>query len=157
MTFTVLKYIAFIPKWLRIFIMKGAVFCQIIFMSTLRWLCNFYSFVNVMIILQFSCSVMSDSVTHESQHSRPPCPSPTPWVHPDSCPSIRWCHSSISSSVVTFSSCPQSLPASESFLMSQHFTWGGQSIGVSASATVLPVNTQDWSPLGWTGWISFKS
>ena len=93
---------------------------------------------------------------HESQHARSPCPSPTPGVHPDSHPSSRWCHPAISSSVVPFSSCPQSLPATGSFPMSQLFTWGGQSIGVSALASVLPMNTQDWS-LGWTGWISLQS
>ena len=104
-------------------------------------------------LVQFSLSVMSDSLRpHESQHARAPCPSPTPGVHSNSCPSSRWCHPAISSSVVPFSSCPQSLPASETFPMSQLFTWGGQSIGVSASASVLPMNTQDWSPLGWTGW-----
>ena len=94
---------------------------------------------------------------HESQHARPPCPSPTPGVHSNSCPSSRWCHPTISSSVVPFSPFPQSLPASGYFLMSQHFTWGGQSTGVSASTSVLPKNTQDWSPLGWTGWISLQS
>ena len=105
--------------------------------------------------VQFSCSVVSDSLRpRESQHATPPCPSPTPGVHSNSCPSSRWCHPAISSSVVPFSSCPQPLPASESFPMSQLFAWGGQSIGVSASASVLPMNTQDWSPLGWTGWIS---
>ena len=102
--------------------------------------------------VQFSHSVMSDSLQpHEVQHARPPCPSPTPGVHPNSCPSSQWCHPAISSSVIPFSSCPQSLPASESFPMSQLFTWGDQSIGGSASASVLPMNTQDWSPLGWTG------
>ena len=100
-----------------------------------------------------SCPILRP---HELQHARPPCPSPTPGVHPNSCPSSRWCHLAISFSVVPFS-CPQSLPASESFPMSQLFTWGGQSIGVSASASVLPMNTQDWSPLGWTGWISLQS
>ena len=108
--------------------------------------------------VQFSRSVVSDSLRpHESQHARPPCPSPTPRVHPNSCASSWWCHPTISSAVVPFSSCPQSLPASGSFPMSQLFTWGGQSIGVSASTTVLPMNTQDWSPLGWTGWISLQS
>ena len=98
--------------------------------------------------VQFSRSVMSDSLwPHESQHARPPCPSPTPGVYSDSCPSSQWCHPAISSSVVPFSSCPQSLPASESFPMSQLFTWGGQSSAVSALASALPVNTQDWSPL----------
>ena len=91
---------------------------------------------------------------HESQHARPPFPSSTPGVHSDSHPSSQWCHPAISSSVVPFSSCPQSLPATKSFPKSQLFAWGGQSIGVSASRSVLPVNTQDWSPLGWTGWIS---
>ena len=104
--------------------------------------------------VQFSCSVVSDSLQpHESQHARPPCPSPTPRVYSNSCPLSWWCHPAISSSVVPFSSCPQSLPASGCFPMSQLFGWGGQSIGVSALASVLPMNTQDWSPLGWTGWI----
>ena len=108
--------------------------------------------------VQFSHSVVSDSLwPHESQHARPPCPSPTPRVHSDSCPLSRWCHPAISSSIVPFSSCPQSLPASESFPMSQLFAWGGQSIGVSALTSVLPMNTQDWSPLEWTGWISMQS
>ena len=108
--------------------------------------------------VQFSCSVVSNSLRpHELQHARPPCPSPTPRVHPNSCPSSRWCHPAISSSVVPFSSCPQSLPASESFPMSQLFAWGGQSIEVSALASVLPMNTQGWSPLEWTGWISLQS
>ena len=110
------------------------------------------------ILSQFSRSVVSDSLRpRESQHARSPCPSPTPGVHWDSRPLSQWCHPAISSSVVPFSSCPQSLPASESFPMSQPFAWGGQSIGVSASASVLPMNTQDWSPLGWTGWISLQS
>ena len=108
--------------------------------------------------VQFSRSIMSDSLrSHESQHARPPCLSPTPRVHSDLCPSSWWCHPAISSSVVPFSSCPQSLPASESFPMSQLFASGGQSIGASASASVLPMNTQAWSPLGWTGWISLQS
>ena len=107
--------------------------------------------------VQFSCSVMSDSLRpHESQHARPPCPSPTPEVHSDSWPSSRWCHPAISSSVIPFSSCPQSFPESGSFQMSQLFVSVGQSIGVSASTSVIPMNTQDWSPLGWTGWISFR-
>ena len=107
---------------------------------------------------QFSCSVMSVSLRpHEPQHARPPCPSPTPGVHPNPCPLSWWCHPTISSSVVPFFSCPQSFPVSGSFPMSQLFASGGQSIGVSASASVLPVNTQDWSPLGWTGWISLQS
>ena len=102
--------------------------------------------------VQFSRSVVSNSLRpHESQHARPPCPSPIPGVYSDSCPSIRWCHPAISSSVVPFSSCPQSLPASGSFPMSQLFASGGQSIGVSALAWVLSMNTQDQSPLEWTG------
>ena len=111
----------------------------------------------VQIRLDQSLSRVQLFATHESQHTRPPCPSPTPGVHSDSCPSSQWCHPAISSSVIPFSSCPQSLPASGSFSMSQLFAWGGQSTGVSASASVFPMNTQDWSPLGWTGWISLQS
>ena len=108
--------------------------------------------------VQFRHSVVSNSLRpHESQHTRPPCPSPTPGVYSNPCPSSRWCHLTISSSVVPFSSCPQSLPASGSFPMSQLLASGGQSTGVSASASVLPMNTQDRSPLGWTGWISLQS
>ena len=108
--------------------------------------------------VQFSCSVMSDSLRpHELQHARPPCPSPTPGVYSNSCPSSRWWHPTISSSVVPFSSCPQPLLASGSVPTSQLFAWSGQSIGVSASASVLPMNTQDLSPSGWTGWISLQS
>ena len=101
---------------------------------------------------------MSDFLwPHELQDTRPPCPSPTPRVHSNAHPSSWWCHPAISSSVVPFSFCPQSLPASESFPMNQLFAWGGQSIGVSASASLLPMNTQDWSPLERTGWISLQS
>ena len=108
--------------------------------------------------VQFSRSVMSNSLwPHESQHARPPCPSPTPGVHPDSRPSSGWCHPAISSSVVPFSSCPQSLPASESFPMSQLFAWGGLSNGASALASFLPKKSQGWSPSEWTGWISLQS
>ena len=108
--------------------------------------------------VQFSRSVMSNSLwLHESQHARPPCPSPTPRVYPNSCPLSQRCHPAISSSIIPFSSCPLSLPASGSFPMSQLFTWGGQNIGVSTSASVPPMNIQDWSPLGWTGWISLQS
>ena len=108
--------------------------------------------------VQFSHSVVSNSLQHhELQHARLPCPSPTPGVHANSCPSSWWCHPAISSSIVPFSSCPQSLPDSESFPMSQLFAWGGQSTGVSALASVLPKNTQNWSPLEWTGWISLQS
>ena len=118
------------------------------------WLFLFSCFSSV----QFSCSVVSYSLQpHESQHTRPPCPSPTPRVHPNSCVLSRWCHPAISSSVVPFSSCPQSLPASGSLPMSRLFPWGGHSIGVSASTSILTMNTQDWSCLGWTGRISFLS
>ena len=118
----------------------------------LNLVCNIFSSV------QFSHSVVSDSLRpHVPQHTRPPCPWPTPGVHPNPCPSSQWCHPTISSSVVPFSSCPQSFPAPGSFPMSQLFTSGGQSIGVSASTSVLPKNTQDWSSLGWTGWISLQS
>ena len=107
---------------------------------------------------QVSRSVVSDSLRpRELQHARSSWPSPTPGVYSNSCPSSRWCHPAISSSVVPSSSCPQSLQASGSFPMSQLFAWGGQSIGVSASTSVLPMNTQNWSPLGWTGWISMQS
>ena len=100
---------------------------------------------------------MSDSLQpHGLQHARPPCPSPTPGVYPNSCPLCRWCHLTISSSVIPFSSHLQSFPASGSFPMSQFFASGGHSIGVSASTSVLPMNIQDWSPLGWTGWISLQ-
>ena len=95
--------------------------------------------------------------SHEPQHTRVPVQPPTPGAHSNSCPLSRWCPPAISSSVIPFSSCPQSLPASGSFPMSQLFPWGGQSTGVSASASVLPMNTQDWSALGWTGWISLQS
>ena len=108
--------------------------------------------------VQFSHSVESDSLQpHESQHTRPPCPSSNPGVHSNSPPSSRWCHPAISSSVIPFSSCPQSLPASESFPMSQLFAWGGQSTGISTLASFLPKKSQDWSPLEWTGWISLQS
>ena len=107
--------------------------------------------------VQFSRSVMSDSLRrHGLQHTSLPCPSPTPRAWSSSHPSSRWCRLAISSSVVPFS-CLQSFPASGSFPVSQFFAWGGQSIRVSASVSVLPVNTQDWSPLGWTGWISLQS
>ena len=108
--------------------------------------------------VQFSRSVVTDSLwPHESQHARPPCPSPNPGVHSDSRPLSQWCHPAISFSVVPFSSCPQSLPASESFPMSQLFAWGGQSTRVSALASFLPKKYQGWSPSEWTGWISLQS
>ena len=101
---------------------------------------------------------MSDSLwPHESQHARPPCPSPLPGACSNLCPSSQWCHSTISSSVIPFSSWLQSFPASGSFPMSQFFAWGGQSFGASASTSILPMNIQDWFPLGWTGWISLPS
>ena len=126
----------------------------------------FFMILNIHILMlfftvlsvQFSRSVVSDSPwPHESQQARPPCPSPTPRVHSDSRSSSQWCHPAISSSVVPFSYCPQSLPASESFPVSQLFTWGGQSTGVSALASLLPKNIQDWSSSEWTGWISLQS
>ena len=141
----------------------GVLYCACFFVS---WLTNlptyvyFLAFIPLHIYLSilsvlFSRSVVSNSLwPHESQHARPPCPSPTPEVHSDSHPSSRWCHTAVSSSVVPFFSCPQSLPASESFPMSQLFAWGGQSTGVSALALSLSKNTQGWSPLEWTGWIS---
>ena len=108
--------------------------------------------------VQFSCSVTSDSLRpHGLQHAKFPCPSPTHRVYPNSCPLNRWWHPTISSSVIPFSSCPQSFPESGSFQMSQFSASGGQSIGISASTSVLPMNTQDWFPLGWTGWISLQS
>ena len=128
-------------------------FEEFIFLYCFLFCCGYHYFS-----VQFSCSVVSDFLRpHELQHTRPPCPSPTPRVHSDSCPSSQWCHPAISSSVVPFSSCPQSLPASESFPMSQLFAWGSQSTGVSALASFLPKNTQGWSPLEWTGWISLQS
>ena len=106
---------------------------------------------------QFSHSVVSDSLwPHEPQHARTPCPSPTPGVHPNPCPLSRWCHLTISFSAILFSSCLQSFPGSGSFQMSQLFASGGQSTGVSASTSVLPMNIQDWVLLGWTGWISLQ-
>ena len=113
------------------------------------WICK---------LVQFSCSVISNSLQpHGLQHARPPCPSPIPGVYANSCPWSQWCHPTISSSVIPFSSHFKTFPASGSFQMSQFFTSGGQRIGVSASASVLPMNIQDWFPLGWTGLISFQS
>ena len=126
------------PRWA-----KGKAFC--------------FLFVSLFCLFQFSCSVLSDSLRpHEPQHDRPSCPSPTPGVHRNPCPLSQWCHPTISSSVIPFSSYLQSFPASGSFPMSQLFASGSQSIGVLASTSVLPVNSQDWSPLGWTGWISLQ-
>ena len=119
------------------------------------WISNHYQFSSVTLL----CPILCDPSLrpHESQHARPPSPSPTPGVYSNSCPLSRWCHPAISSSVVPFSSCLQSFPASGSFPMSQLFTSGGQNIGVSASSSVLPMYSQDWFPLGWTGWISLQS
>ena len=122
------------------------------------WIVNACVFHVYFSSVQFSRSVVSDSLQPlASQHARPPCPSQTPRVYSNSCPSSWWCHPAISFSIIPFSSCPQSLPVSESFPMNQLFSWGGQSIRVSASSSVLPMNTQDWSPSGWTGWISLQS
>ena len=121
--------------------------------SDIYWTSNMGSSVRFSSVTQLCLTLRP----HESQHARPPCPSTTPGVYPNSCPSSQWCHPAISSSVVPFSSCPQSLPASGSFPMSQLFAWGRQSIGISASASVLPMNSQFWSSLGWTGWISLQS
>ena len=116
--------------------------------------CNLFQYKGMFSSVQFSYSVVSSSLQpHERHHARSTCPSPAPRVHPNSHPSSRWCHPTISSSVSPFSSHPQSFPASGFFPMSQLFASGGQNTGVSASASVLPMNTQDWSPLGWTGWI----
>ena len=115
-------------------------------------------FIKLALSVQFSRSVVSNFFwPHGLQHTRPPCPSPTPRAYLNSCSLSRWCHPTISSSVIPFSSCLQSFPESGSFPMSQFFTSGGQSIGVSASTSVLPMNIQDWSSLGWTGWISLQS
>ena len=121
--------------------------------------CCFLSNFNMnQLSVQFSRSVVSDSLQpHESQHARPPCPSPTPRIYSNSCPLSQWCHPTISSSVVPFSSHPQSFPASRSFPMSQFFTSDRQSFGVWASVSVLPMNSQDWFPLWWTDWISLQS
>ena len=117
----------------------------------------FFVFALNMFLVQFSHSVLSDSFQpHEPQHNRPPCPSPTPRVYPNSCPLSQWCYPTISSSIIPFYSCPQSVPESGSFQMSQLFQSGGQSIGVSASTWVIPMNTQDWFPLEWTGLISLQ-
>ena len=122
------------------------------------WFISFFKRRGPVPISSVSRSVVSDSLRHhELQHARPLCPSTTPAVYPNSCPLSQWCHPTISSSVVLFSSCPQSFPESGSFQKIQLFATGSQSIGVSASALVLPMNTQDWSLLGWTGWISLQS
>ena len=124
----------------------------------IRWPNFWFQLQHQFSSVHFIHSVVSDSLwPHESQHARPPCPSPTLGVYPNPCPSSQWCHPAISSSVVPFSSCPKFLLASGSFPMSQLFSWGGQSTGVSASPSVLPMTIQDWFPLGWTGLISLQS
>ena len=125
-----------------------------------KYICfNFWSLLILQVSVQFSSVAQSCPTLrpHESQHTRPPCPSPTPGVHSDSRPSSQWCHPAISSSVVPFSSCPQSLPTSKSFPVSQLFAWGNQSTGVSALASFLPKKSQGWSPSEWTGWITLQS
>ena len=123
-----------------------------------EWIRKLWYIYTMEYSVQFSHSIMSDTLwSHESQHARPLCPSPAPRAYSNSCLSSQWCHPTISSSVIPFSSCPQSLPVSESFPGSQLFAWGGQSIGASASASVLPMNILDWFPLRWTGWISLQS
>ena len=139
---------AFLNYFYWIFAVKDKVISSLIF-SFILFDVHTNNIVIFYISVQFSHSVMSDSLRPQGlQHARPPCPSPTPGVHSNSCPLSRWCHPTISSSVVPFSSCPQSLPASGSFQMSQFFTSGDQSIGVSALTSVLPMNIQDWFPLG---------
>ena len=123
-----------------------------------KWIKKMWCIYTMEYSVQFSHSVVSDSLrSHESQHARPPCSSPTPGVYSNSCPLSRWCHPTISSSVIPFSSHLQSFPTSGTFQMSQFFASGGQSIGASASASVLPMNIENWFPLGWTGWISLQS
>ena len=143
-----LDYCHFIKSW-----------NQVVWISQLVTSVLLYSLVDPLFSSVQSLSRIRLFVTPWITARQAPCPSPTPGVYSNSCPSSPWCHPAISSSVIPFSSCPQSLPASGSFPEStlQLFTWGGQSIGVSASASVLPMNTQDWSPLGWTGWISLQS
>ena len=143
----------------RIFLLNQEFWvCTYFYFKTLNALFGFLVVFCVCVWWEFSRSVLSDSLRpHEPQHIRPPCPSLTPGAYSNPCPSSRWCHPAVSSSVIPFSSCPQLFPASGSFQMNQLLTSGGQSIGVSASTSVLPMNTQDWSPLGWTGWISLQS
>ena len=143
-------------KWLKEFIGKTSI-SQVSkshpFSSTVHRMCRAFGRFNSI----QSLSRVRLFPPHGLQHSRPPCPSPTPRVYPNSCPLSQWCHPTTSSSIVSFSSCLQSFPASGSFPVSQFFASGGQSTGVSASTSVLPMNPQDWSPLGWTGWISLQS
>ena len=137
---------------------EGVKLCPGVIAALSRHFSPGYSIFGIFSSVQFSHSVMSNSLRpHELQHARPPCPSPNPRVHPNPCPLSWWCHPTILFSVIPFSSCLQSFPASGSFQTSQLFTSGGQSTGIPASTLVLPMNTQDWSPLGWTGWISLQS
>ena len=148
---------AFLNYFYWIFAVKDKVISSLIF-SFILFDVHTNNIVIFYISVQFSHSVMSDSLQpHELQHTRPPCPSPTPGVHSNSSLSSRWCHPAISSFVIPFASCPQSLPASESFPMSQLLAWGGQSTGVSALASFLPKRSQGWSPSEWIGWISLQS
>ena len=143
----------------EVYIIEGSrASCQASLAQKISNHCSQETWGSPMSTVQFRHSVMSDSLwPHELQHTRPPCSSPTPGVHPNPCLSSRWGHPTISSSVVSFSSRLQSFPASGSLQMSQFFASGGQSIGVSASTSILPMNSQDWSPFGWTGWISLQS
>ena len=135
--------------------MEATEYLSLVFLSIFMPLPHF--FILTPPVSQFNRSALSNSLWHHGQqHTRLPCPSPTPGVYSNSCPSSQWCHPTISSSEVPFTSCPQSFPASGSFQMSQLFASGGQSIGVSASTSVLPMNIQDWFPLGWTCWISLQ-
>ena len=141
----------FFLNWSTVALLYSTQKLCVSFCCAAKWISHTYTIRSH----QISRSVVSDSLRpHESQHARPPRPSPTPGVHSHSRPSSQWCHPAISSSVVPFSSCPQSLPASGSFPMCQLFAWGGQSTGVSASASFLPKKSQGWSPSEWTGWIS---
>ena len=135
-----------------------SILCALVIFFIVFWGQKEYPQTSIRYVVHFSHSVVSVSFRpHELQHARPPCTSPTPGVYPNSCPLSRWCHLAISSSVIPFFSCFQSFPTSGSFQMSQLFASGGQNTRVSALTWVLPVNTQDWSPLGWTGWISLQS
>ena len=128
-------------------------------MFSILWsILHYFALLSILYSVQFSSVVqLCLTLCHPIQHARPPCSSPSPGVHSDSRSSSPWSHPAISSSVIPFSSCPQSFPASESFSMSQLFTWGGQSTRVSASASFLPKKSQGWSPSEWTGWISLQS
>ena len=159
MTFMPCYYFMILIFWLWYLCFNLAIIFSLFLPKQVDWY-FLLPFLGKMVVglVQFSHLVVSNSLQpHEPQHTRPPCPSPTPGVYPNPCPLSQWCHLTISSSVIPFSSCLQSFPASGSFPMSQVFASGGQSIVVSASTSVLPMNTKDWFPLGWTGWISLKS